>query len=136
IPFHEHADLVFNPRTTLPFHPNGLTFTATLTGGGTHAETYFSIGGGFVVQEGATGTATPAKAPPFPVESAADLLRHCREQGLSIPDIVRRNELTWRRADEIRTGLRRLADEMRDCAFRGCHGDGVLPGGLNVVRRA
>jgi L-serine dehydratase len=136
VAFQPAADIVFHTRTTLPFHPNGLTFTAALDDGTAHAETYYSVGGGFVVQEGAASADRHVEPPPFPVATAADLLRHCRQHGLTIPEVVRRNELTWRTADQIRDGLARLADAMRDCAFRGCQADGVLPGGLNVVRRA
>jgi L-serine dehydratase len=135
IPFHAD-DLVFNPRITLPFHPNGLTFTAYLEDGSTHAETWFSIGGGFVVPEGGGADEGRAVRLPLPVETAADLLRHCRSEGLTIPEVVWHNELTWRTPDDIRAGLRRLWETMRACVFRGCHAEGVLPGALGVVRRA
>src|SRR5205807_1581756 len=98
------ADVVFHTRVTLPFHPNGLTFTATLDDGTEHAETYYSVGGGFVVQEDGPAGARELAAPPFPIGSAEELLRHCRERGVSIAELVRRNELTWRTADQIRGG--------------------------------
>ncbi|OWK46889.1 L-serine ammonia-lyase [Fimbriiglobus ruber] len=129
-------DLVFHTDATLPFHPNGLTFTAVLEGGGEHAETYYSVGGGFVVREGETEQALVTKPLPLPFSSAAELLRHCHEQNLSIPDLVRRNERTWRTDEEIRAGLARLWETMCACTYRGCHAEGILPGGLNVVRRA
>jgi L-serine dehydratase len=135
VPF-DAADLVFNLRVTLPFHPNGLTFTGLLEGGGTHAETYYSVGGGFVMQEGEPADERHCVRPPLPVDTAADLLDHCRAEGLTIAEVVRRNELAWRSSDEVRAGLRRIWEAMRACVFRGCHAEGVLPGPLHVVRRA
>jgi L-serine dehydratase len=136
VPFDADADLVFNRRVTLPFHPNGLTFTARLEEGGEHSETYYSVGGGFVVQEGEPADERQGVRPPLPVETAADLLRHCCEQGLTVPQVVWRNELAWRAPEEIRGGLRHIWETMRDCIFRGCHAEGSLPGPLGVVRRA
>jgi L-serine dehydratase len=136
VPFHPATDLVFNPQITLPFHPNGLTFTAFQNDGTTHAETYYSVGGGFVVQEDAAVEKWRAVQLPLPVETAADLLSHCRTQKLTIPEVVRRNELTWRDPQAIGEGLTYLWETMQECVFRGCHTDGVLPGGLGVVRRA
>jgi L-serine dehydratase len=136
VPFRDGDDLVFHLATTLPFHPNGLTFTATLDDGTTHAETYFSVGGGFVVREGEVADARRTVRLPMPIETAADLLRHCTENGLTVPQVVRANERAWRSDDEVREALRRIAETMRECVFRGCRTDGVLPGGLNVARRA
>jgi L-serine dehydratase len=135
IPFDPETDLVFNPGVTPPFHPNGLTFTAFLEDGSSHAETYFSVGGGFVVQEGESAGGRLASVP-FPIETAADLLTHCEQQGLTIAEVVRKNEQAWREPDEIRAGLQHIWETMRACIFRGCHAEGVLPGALGVVRRA
>jgi len=133
-------DIVFNAKTSLPFHPNALTFTATLDDGASVEETYYSIGGGFVVQEGddarATTSADGPGAAPFPIETAADLLRHCKDNGLTIPEVVRRNERATRTEAEIHDGLARIWGVMRDSAFRGARTPGVLPGGLGVERRA
>ena len=136
IPFDPASDLVFHRQTTLPFHPNGMTFSAHLDDGSSHSETYYSIGGGFITQEGQEPQGARAVALPMPIESAADLLRHCRENGLSIPEVVLRNERAWRSDEAIRAGLLRIWGAMRDCIYRGCHTEGTLPGGLNVVRRA
>jgi L-serine dehydratase len=137
IDFDYERDVVFNMTTSLPFHPNALTFAATLDDGATVEETYYSIGGGFVVQEGdEAGAEADAVAPPFPFETAADLLRHCKENGLTIPEVVRRNERSARTDEQIRDGLARIWGVMRDSAFRGAHTPGVLPGGLGVERRA
>ena len=126
----------FNSRTTLPQHPNGLTFTALLADGSSVAETYFSVGGGFIVQEGESDEGAPSVTLPFPIESAKDLLGHCNAHGLTVPEIVWRNELVWRTPEEIHQGLGAIWQAMKDCVFRGCHTRGVLPGGLGVGRRA
>ena len=130
------GDIRFHGDESLPFHPNGLRFAAEVIGGEPVVETYYSVGGGFVVQEGAGPDARSAVALPLPIESAADLLRACRQTGLSIAGVVRANERTWRDDEAIDAGLRTLWRAMRDCAYRGCHADGTLPGGLLVVRRA
>ena len=126
----------FNARISLPQHPNGLTFTALLADGSSVAETYFSIGGGFIVQEGETDEGKSAVALPVPIESARDLLAHCTTNGLTVPEVVWRNELAWRTPEEIHQGLAAIWTTMKECVFRGCHTRGVLPGGLGVVRRA
>ncbi len=136
IAFRPEADLVFHPDTTLPFHPNGLMLTATLDDGSEVSETYYSVGGGFVVQEGEALDAARAVRLPMPIDTAADLLRHCHDHGLTVPQVVWRNELTWRSPEEIHAGLRALWRAMRECVFRGCQTEGVLPGSLGVVRRA
>jgi L-serine dehydratase len=134
--FDPAGDCRFNSRTSLPFHPNGMRITAVMAQGGTRSETYYSIGGGFIVEEGETEQEGPPVALPFPIESAGDLLGHCERNGLTIPEVVWRNELTWRTPEEIRQGLNRIWETMKDCVFRGCHTAGILPGGLGVVRRA
>ncbi len=136
VPFRPEADIVFHPEINPAFHPNGLSFQANLDDGASHRETYFSIGGGFVVREGDAPDSGRGVSLPLPARTAAELLRHCREQGLTIPEVVRRNELVWRDAAAVGAGLRRLWEEMRACVFRGCRTEGVLPGVLGVVRRA
>jgi L-serine dehydratase len=136
ISFCADTDLIFHRDVTLPFHPNALTFTAFLDDDRQIAETYYSIGGGFVVQENAATNSPTAVCLPLPIETADDLLRHCAKERLSIPEVVLRNELCLRDAEEIRSGLRRIWETMRACVYRGCQTDGVLPGSLGVVRRA
>ena len=126
----------FNSRMSLSQHPNGLTFTAGLADGSSAAETYFSIGGGFIVQEGESDEGGTAVSLPFPIESAKDLLGYCNVEGLTVPEVVWRNELVWRTPEEIHQGLGAIWKAMKDCVFRGCHTRGVLPGGLGVIRRA
>ncbi|HET8836532.1 MAG TPA: L-serine ammonia-lyase [Gemmatimonadales bacterium] len=136
VPFDPAVELRFNSRVSLPYHPNALTFTARLADGGVVAETYYSIGGGFICTDGEPDQAAAPVTLPFPIASARDLLGYCGANDLSIPDVVWRNELTWRAPDEIRERLRAIWQAMKECVFRGCHTEGVLPGGLGVVRRA
>jgi L-serine dehydratase len=134
--FHPDADLAFHPEVTPAFHPNGLSFEATLDDGRSYRQTYYSVGGGFVVQQGEQAAECHSLCLPLPIATAADLLRHCRAHGLTIPEVVRRNEQAWRGLDEVRAGLRTIWAAMQECIFRGCRTEGVLPGALGVVRRA
>jgi L-serine dehydratase len=134
--FDPASDCRFNSRMSLPRHPNGLTFTALLADGSTAAETYYSVGGGFIVQDTESDEGGASVVLPFPIESAKDLLGYCNVHGLTVPEVVRRNELAWRTPEEIHQGLDEIWRAMKDCVFRGCHTRGVLPGGLGVVRRA
>lgn len=135
IKFHPSHNIAFRTRETLPFHPNGMTFTATFNDGSREEQTYYSIGGGFVVQEkGSPNTETVAL--PYAVHSGDDLLLFCEQTQRSIPEIVRENEKAWRNDEEINQGLLQIWHTMRDCIYRGCFREGVLPGGLNVTRRA
>lgn len=127
-------DIVFR-NEQLSFHPNGMTLTAFENERELASQTYFSIGGGFIVQEHETLSADAA-AVPFPIERAADLIAHCREHNSSIAQLVRANERTWRSDQEIDDKLDALCNTMFQCIHRGCQQEGTLPGGLNVRRRA
>lgn len=138
-----HID--FDPATSieflgdemLPYHPNGIEFSAQMTGGNAVTETWYSVGGGFVVQEGHEDqTEASQKTLPYPVESAADLSRWCRETGLPISGVVTENETAWRQPDETRGAVMQIWQVMAECIYKGCHTPGKLPGGLNVTRRA
>ena len=136
VPFRE-ADHLLLLRKSLPLHPNALRFTA-LDGAGAalRSRVYYSVGGGFVVEEGASrGTATRAE-PPFPFRSGRDLLALCHTEGLSVSALALRNECAWRAEAEVREGLLGLWAVMQACVARGCATEGILPGGLKVPRRA
>jgi L-serine dehydratase len=120
----------------LPFHPNALSFLASLRDGTAISETYYSIGGGFVKKEGEESSASQQVQLPFPVNTADDLLHWCRKTGLSIHEVVMENESAWRPEKETREGLAKIWKVMKECIHRGCHTEGYLPGGLNVKRRA
>ncbi|HNB59391.1 MAG TPA: L-serine ammonia-lyase [Phycisphaerales bacterium] len=137
IGFVYEGDVVFHMDVTLPFHPNGVKFTAfDEDGRGLLDETYFSVGGGFVVQENESGDAHAEVTLRHPIEKAADLAQYCQNEHKSIPQVVMENELAWRTEEQVRAGLLRIWRVMQECVYRGCHTEGILPGGLNVVRRA
>ena len=140
IAFDPEVDIVLHPREVLPAHPNGLTFTAYDAAGATLSQrTYYSIGGGFVVDGRAYGEAPlvqDVEDVPHPFRTAAELLARCDATGLSIARIMLENELTWRTEDEVRAGLLHIWSVMRGCVTRGSRSEGYLPGGLNVRRRA
>jgi L-serine dehydratase len=135
MPFDPDADIVYNRTIQLPFHSNALKVSVHCSGTDVFEETYYSIGGGFVVKGTAPSTKTTVDLP-FPVDTAADLLGWCKSQSCSISDIVFRNELAWRTGEEINTRMQRIIDTMKESVYRGCHTTGHLPGGLEVKRRA
>jgi L-serine dehydratase len=100
------------------------------------AETYYSVGGGFVTKEGEENSTSDVVQLSFPIQIADDLLHWCRKTGMSIHEIVMENENAWRTEAETKKGLLDIWKVMKECMFRGCHTTGVLPGGLNVKRRA
>ncbi|MCU7549176.1 L-serine ammonia-lyase [Chitinophagaceae bacterium LB-8] len=135
IDFDPAIDIQFLYTESLPFHPNALTFLAKFKNEETLAETYYSIGGGFVIKEGEERTKSSVSLP-FPINTASDLLHWCIKTGLSISEVVMENETAWRNEKETKDGLLNIARILKECTYRGCHTEGVLPGGLNVKRRA
>lgn len=133
--FNRGSDLLFLMKESLPFHPNALSFLSTFDDGKTTCDTYYSIGGGFVVQENETPSITEQIQLPFPINHAADLLHWCIKTGLPINEIVLENEMAFRSEAITRQGVMAIWQAMKDCTFRGCHTKGYLPGGLNVKRR-
>jgi L-serine dehydratase len=129
-------DLVYHMDERLPFHTNGIRFTAMLEDGREMAETYYSVGGGFVVQEDYHPSAHRQVELPYHTERAAEVQAYCDEHGWTIPQLVMENERAWRPEAETRAGLLALWRVMQECIYRGCHTDGTLPGGLGVKRRA
>ena len=136
IDFDPREDIDFLIMESLPFHPNGLSFLAHLKNQNHLAETYYSVGGGFVIKEGEENSTLDAVQLSFPIQIADDLLHWCRKTGMSIHEIVMENENAWRPESETKKGLLAIWKVMKECMFRGCHTTGVLPGGLNVQRRA
>jgi L-serine dehydratase len=136
ISFDYTDDLVFLYLESLPFHPNAVTFQAFLNTGKAYSETYYSVGGGFVVKDGELNGDKEQVDLPFPVEVAGDLLHWCLTTGLKVSEVVMENELAWRSEQATREGIMQHFQVMKDCTFRGCHTGGFLPGGLNVGRRA
>lgn len=133
----EHLALIRKP---LPYHPNGMIFRAFDEAGlQLRSREYYSVGGGFVVDDSAAGAdrivedSTPL---PYPFHSGAELLALCAEHGLSISALMRENERAWRPDEDTRNGLQRIWQVMQDCVEAGCHNEGIMPGGLKVKRRA
>jgi L-serine dehydratase len=135
VDFDPREDIEFLVSETLPYHPNALSFLVDLKNGDSISETYYSIGGGFVVKEGETDNKQSITLP-FPINTSSNLLHWCLKTGLAIHEVVMENEATWRTEKETKEGLLKIWQVMRDCTYRGCHTTGVLPGGLNVKRRA
>jgi L-serine dehydratase len=136
IDFNFKNDLQFLFNETLPFHPNGLSFLITLKNGENWSETFYSVGGGFVVKEGENGNHKQEVDLPFPINTGDELLHWCMKTGLAISDVVIENEHAWRSEAETKKGVLNIWHTMRECIYRGCHTKGELPGGLNVRRRA
>jgi L-serine dehydratase len=136
IDFSFDDDLLFLYNESLPYHPNAVTFQAFLNNGTAISETFYSIGGGFVVKDGEQSQGKNEVDLPFPIDTAGDLLHWCLKTGLKISDVVMENELAWRSEAETRTGILAIFRVMQECMYRGCHTAGHLPGGLNVARRA
>ncbi|CAM1364689.1 L-serine dehydratase [Tenacibaculum sediminilitoris] len=133
-----NGSIKFN-KEFLPFHANGMTFRGYANGVEISTETYYSIGGGFIVQEDdnlAEDIEINKQNFPFPINRATELEIYCEKEGLNISDIVYQNELVINSAEEIDKELHRIWNTMLECMYIGCHTQGVLPGGLNVKRRA
>jgi L-serine dehydratase len=140
IAFNEKKDLIMHRRESLPFHSNGMTFRAFDSADvEIRKATFYSVGGGFIVNEGAQGSDrivaddTPQA---YPFLSAVDLLIHCTNHNLSVSDVMLANEKAWRSEAEIRSGLLGIWKAMRTCVKNGCQNEGILPGGMKVKRRA
>ncbi|MDL5033505.1 L-serine ammonia-lyase [Pelomonas sp. APW6] len=144
VDFNEAKDLVFFRRQSLPFHANGMRFSAFDAEGALLSEkTYYSVGGGFVVSEevAADGSKQKVIAPdatvlPYPFKTGDELLQLTQTHGISIAEVMRRNERHWRSDEETRAGLLRIWQVMQDCVSRGLRTEGILPGGFKVKRRA
>ena len=138
VPFEWARDMRLLP-VSLPYHPNAMRLIAHGDTGVAYENTYYSVGGGFVVDEAQAQSGTSAEADvalPYPFDTGAELLEQCRRHGLRISELMLANESAWRSADETRAALKRIWDVMRACVDRGITQEGVLPGGLNVRRRA
>ena len=141
IKFDPNTDLLLNGLVALPHHPNALTITAYCQNNLVYEDTYYSIGGGFVQTQAEATANEPVienlkKPVPYPFNNAQTLLNICQTHTLSIAQVVRANELTNLSEAELEQGLNAIWQVMQDCVNDGCHHDGILPGGLNVQRRA
>ena len=136
IDFDPSEDIEFLKNESLPYHPNALTFIAVLKDGQHFSETYYSIGGGFVKKEGEEADNGDETVLPFPINDAEDLIHWCMQTGMNISEVVMENENSWRSEDKTKEGILQIWKTMSECMYKGCHAEGILPGGLNVKRRA
>ncbi len=138
--FTEQDDLIMHRKKRLPFHSNGMIFSAfDRRGDELSRATFYSVGGGFIVDETATGSdriKPDDTVLPYPFLTAVDLLIHCANHDMRISDVMMENEKLWRSEDEIRAGLLNIWKVMQTCVNNGCRNEGILPGGLKVKRRA
>jgi L-serine dehydratase len=127
-------------RKPLPYHPNGMIFRAFDEAGlQLHSREYYSVGGGFVVDDNAAGTdriVADTTTLPYPFTMAKELMAHCTAQQLPISEVMMANEQAWRPEAETRAGLLNIWHVMQQCVSAGCENEGILPGGLKVKRRA
>ena len=136
IPFNPKLDIAFHMTESLPQHANGLAFEAWADGENKiHEGVFYSVGGGFVIKEN-EDHAIEQKHCPYLVYQAKDLSNWCHQHDRSIAALVYENELSWRQPKQIEEELMKIWEVMKQCAYAGCHASGVLPGGLNVNRRA
>lgn len=140
VKFSVKRDIIFHLRKSLPGHPNGMKFSAydddkkLLV-----SKIYYSVGGGFIVDEFIDSTSPvidDSTKLPYPFSTGDELLQQCKENGLSISALMLANETAWRPKEETRAYLLKVWKTMEDCINRGCHTEGILPGGLKVKRRA
>lgn len=140
IDYNHDRDFFLHRRKVLPFHSNGMIFTAfDYQGNELSKRTFYSVGGGFVVDESASEAdciIEDSRVTAYPFDSAVELLALCKEHGLSISDLMLENEKAWRPEQETRDGLMNLWSVMQTCVTNGMTNGGILPGGLNVPRRA
>ncbi len=138
--FVDREHLVMHRRESLPYHSNGMIFVARdADGNELRKATFYSVGGGFIVDEDAIGADRIVEDDttlPYPFRSAVDLLIHCANHELRISDVMFENEKCWRSEDEIRAGLLAIWKAMQTCVKNGCRNEGILPGGMKVRRRA
>ncbi|WP_349975645.1 L-serine ammonia-lyase [Pseudomonas sp. WHRI 8519] len=123
----------------LPYHPNAMTLGAMGEQGSLLSQTYYSVGGGFIVEQGeidAPHNQAAAVTLPYEFSSAAQLLALCKAHQLSVAQLMLANECAWRSEAEVREGLLRIWAAMRECVDNGLRNEGILPGGLGVKRRA
>ena len=139
VSFNRETNLVFHMAESLPEHPNGMRITAFDHDGVVlHKQEYFSVGGGFIVSGDDRGAEYSGDniTLPYPFSSADELMAICKQEKLSIAEVMAENEKSWREPAETEEFVDRVHRAMMDCIERGCKSDGILPGGLNVKRRA
>lgn len=128
--------LVLNKQKNLPFHPNGMIFKAVFQDGTTLEQDYYSIGGGFVATQDEITVADICTRTLYPCHKGADVLKYCAQLGISFSDLVYLNEESWRSREAIDQHALGIWQHIKECIYKGVNQEGILPGGLRVVRRA
>lgn len=136
IPFDYDEHIVFRMDKTLDYHANGMLFQAHFGENETHQNYYFSLGGGFIATENENTIEQNSIVTPFPCHHAADIVKYCNELELSFSDLIFKNEQAWQSLDSIKKQALHIWEEIKNCIYRGVNKEGILPGGLNVKRRA
>jgi L-serine dehydratase len=136
IAFNYAHDIAFLKQESLPYHPNALTFTVVLASAEVYQETYYSVGGGFIQKEGEEALLSDKVIPKYEMQTASHLLDVCIRADKNISSIVLENEKCWNTEQAINEKLLQIWQVMIDCIYKGCHEEGILPGGLLVNRRA
>ncbi|WP_169391607.1 MULTISPECIES: L-serine ammonia-lyase [Psychrobacter] len=142
IDFDVEGDIHWYGDTVMPYHPNAMTLHAIFSDGSSDQQTYYSVGGGFVINEQDATTpdedhAAPTFASiPYPFNTGAELLEQCQKHQLTISELVLANECHYREEQDVLEYLDAIWQAMQDCVSRGCENNGILPGGLEVKRRA
>jgi L-serine dehydratase len=134
--FDPEKQIIFNKEVFLTFHPNGILFEASSTSGKFFQATYYSIGGGFIVKGEYPVRERKKTGFPFPIDTSSDVLKWTNSTGLSLSGIVYKNEISIHSAETVYKRINKLWEVIKECVYRGCHKEGLLPGGLNVKRRA
>lgn len=135
VAFNPASDIVFSEHF-LPFHPNAMSLKAVFEDAQELEETYYSIGGGFIVQEDEQEDEEAVVKLPYPIDKGQDILDYAQATGMRISDIVFENELAFGSNAGVKQNIKRIFNTMLECVYRGCQTGGILPGGLNVKRRA
>lgn len=136
INFEYKKNIIFEYGITLDFHPNGMMFQIETESGEKIEEKYYSVGGGFVATEETNTITENAIVTPYPCHMAKSITDYCKKLNLSVSDLIYVNEEAWRTREEIRKEVMTIWHEIKQCMFRGVYKSGILPGGLNVKRRA
>lgn len=136
VTFNYDHDLIFNFKDALPLHTNGMRFTAYNNQQELRHKVYYSIGGGFIIDENQTSSAKDEPVFPYPFATAKELLKLCAQNKLTIAELMLANEASIRSEAEVKAKLLNIVKVMRECVAKGCGTAGILPGGLNIKRRA
>lgn len=138
IDFDPKRDIIWHMDASLPYHPNALSLSATLDDNSTISQTYYSVGGGFVIDQNQIGddSTQDGVSVPYPFDSAEQILTYSVQDGVDLVQIARANESVYRDDSETNAYLDKIWAVMQDCVKAGCVGSGILPGGLSVRRRA